>query len=263
MNKKYAVFIDGDNISSDYLDAIMTEIVKDNDEILIKRIYGDWTTPNMNSWKDKILNTPIRVFQQFRNGPNATDNTIIMDAIELAIQNKDINAFCIVSIDADYYSLALRLRENGKYVLGIGKENSKIIWQNSCNEFVKIENILKARELFDEKSDLDEKSDESKIILRPKLVLKKIAITNNKEIDLKTIFEYSLINSRILADGWISLADFGSTIKTKYPSFDPRTYGSIKLLPLIKSFQDIEIKSDDCFPPNYYLRKIENNGHGT
>jgi len=245
MCKKYAVFIDGDNISPDYFDAIMSEIVKDNDDILIKRVYGDWTTTNMNSWKDKLANSPIRVFQQFRNGPNATDNTIIMDAIELAIQNADVNAFCIVSSDADYYSLALRLRENGKYVLGIGKENSKIIWQNSCNAFVKIENILKGKELLRENEE--------------ELIKKVTDATNDtinyEEISLETIFEYGLANSRINADGWISLADFGSIIKAKYPSFDPRTYGSMKLLPLIKKYQDdIEIKSDNCFPPNYYLR---------
>ena len=247
MDKKYAVFIDGDNISSDYFDAIMSEIVKDNDDILIKRVYGDWTTPNMNSWKEKIANSPIRVFQQFRNGPNATDNTIIMDSIELAIQNTDINAFCIVSSDADYYSLALRLRENGKYVLGIGKENSKNIWQNSCNEFVKIENILKGKKLLGENNNIKENEG--------KLTIKTNNVINNENISLETIFEYGLENSRINADGWISLADFGSTIKAKYPSFDPRTYYSIKLLPLIRKFpDDIEIKSDDCFPPNYYLR---------
>ena len=234
MDKRYAVFIDGDNISSDYLDAIMSEIVKDNDDILIKRVYGDWTTPNMNSWKDKVLNSPIRVFQQFRNGPNATDNTIIMDAIELGIQNKDINAFCIVSIDADYYSLALRLRENGKYVLGIGKENSKIIWQNSCNEFVKIENILKGKELLEEKND-NEKEEQVENIknMEEKNVNiegKEEQLENIKSTTLETIIEYGLANSRIYPEGWIFLADFGSTIKAKHPSFDPRTYGSIKLL---------------------------------
>jgi len=248
MDKKYAVFIDGDNISSEYLDAIMSEIAKDG-EILVKRIYGDWTEPNMKSWKEKILNYPVRVFQQFRNGPNATDNSIIMDAIELTIQNKDVNAFCIVSIDADYYSLALRLRENGKYVLGIGKENSKTIWQNSCNEFVKIENILKGKELLGDNNNIKENEE--------KLTMKTNNVINNGSISLETIFEYGLSNSRINADGWISLADFGSTIKAKYPSFDPRTYYSIKLLPLIKRFpEDIEIKADDCFPPNYYLREI-------
>jgi hypothetical protein len=252
MNRKYAVFIDGDNISSEYLDVLMTEIIKDNDEILVKRIYGDWTTSNMNSWKDKIQNSPIRVFQQFRNGPNATDNSIIMDAIELAIQNKDINAFCIVSADADYYSLALRLRENGKYVLGIGKDNSKSIWQNSCNEFIKIENILKGKELLEENN---------KKIISPKIVIKTNSnrnnVANKENVTLETIIEYGLTNSRINADGWISLADFGSTIKVKYPSFDPRDYSSTKLLPLLSKVfsEDIEIKHDDCFPPNYYLRR--------
>jgi len=247
MNKKYAVFIDGDNISSTYYDEIMSEIVKNGDEILIKRVYGDWTTPNMSSWKDKIANSPIRVFQQFRNGPNATDNTIIMDAIELAIQNKDINGFCIVSTDSDYYSLALRLRENGKYVLGIGKKNSKNIWQNSCNEFVKIENIMKGKDLLTENNNkVDEETD----------IIETLDDDGSNKI-LGTIFEYGLNNSRINADGWISLADFGSTIRTKYPSFDTRTFGSLKLLPLIKKFtrDDIDIKSDDYFPPNYYLRK--------
>jgi len=144
-DKNFAVFVDGDNISSEYLDAIMTEIGKKG-EIILKRVYADWTTPNMKTWKEKVSNSPIRVFQQFRNGPNSTDNAIIMDAIELAINNKNINAFCIVSTDHGYYSMALKLRENGKHVLGIGKENSRDIWQNSCNEFVTIENILKENE---------------------------------------------------------------------------------------------------------------------
>lgn len=248
MNKKYAVFIDGDNISSDYFDAIMSEIVKENDDILIKRVYGDWTTPHMSSWKEKIANSPIRVFQQFRNGPNATDNSIIMDAIELAIQNTEVNAFCIVSTDHGYYSLALRLRENGKYVLGIGMENSKDIWQNSCNEFVKIENILRGKNLFETNNKNENKGE---------ITIKKTVVTNNENISLETIFEYGLANSRINADGWISLADFGKTIKAKYPSFDPRAYSSMKLLPLIKRFpSNIEIKSDVCFPPNYFLREI-------
>ena len=252
MNKRFAVFIDGDNISSDYFDAIMSEIVKDNDDILIKRIYGDWTTPYMNSWKDKISDSPIRVFQQFRNGPNATDNTIIMDAIELAMQNKDITAFCIVSSDSDYYSLALRLRENGKYVLGIGEQKSPLIWQNSCNEFVKIENILKGKKLLGENNNKKEDKEN--------LTITKTIVANNESISLETIFEYGLANSRINADGWISLADFGSTIKSKYPSFDPRTYSSMKLLPLIKKFPSyIEIKSDNCFPPNYFVREISLN----
>jgi len=250
MCKKYAVFIDGENIPAEYFDSIMSEIVKENDDVLIKRIYADWTTEHksIHKWKERIINSPIRVFQQFRNGPNATDNSIIMDAIELAIQNMEINAFCIVSTDSDYYSLALRLRENGKYVLGIGMENSKEIWQNSCNEFIKIENIIKSKELLE---------GENKEEALEKLSIRKINVKNNKNVSLENIIEYGLSNSRINDDGWISFSDFGSTIKKKYPSFDPRTYSCNKLLHIIKRFQDdIEIKYDNCFPPNYFLREI-------
>jgi uncharacterized LabA/DUF88 family protein len=141
MEKQFAVFIDGDNISSKYYDAIIAEIMK-HGNIIIKRIYGDWTTPNMTSWKEQVFKTPIKVVQQFRFGENATDNSIIMDAMELLLQNNEINSYCIVSSDVDYYNLALRLRENGKFVLGIGKENSKSLWKNACDQFVLIENIL-------------------------------------------------------------------------------------------------------------------------
>ena len=124
MDRKYVLLIDGDIIPPSFLEAIITEVSKEG-ELLIKRLYGDWTTPNMNGWKSWLEKIPIRPVQQFRNGPNATDNTIIMDAIELANTNKSINAVCIVSTDSDYYSLALKLREYGLYVLGIGKQNAK------------------------------------------------------------------------------------------------------------------------------------------
>jgi uncharacterized protein YfbU (UPF0304 family) len=160
-----------------------------------------------------------------------------MDAIELVLLNKDINAFCIVSTDADYYSLALRLRENGKYVLGIGKEESKTIWQNSCDEFIKIENILKKNDL----TSIDTNKN------------------TNQEInqELMKILEYGLKNSRRNEDGWISFSDFGAIIKAKYPSFDPRTYGFPKLLPLIDKYKDIFFinKDDSFFPPIYWLKE--------
>ena len=140
MDRKYVLLIDGDNIPPSFLEAIITEVSKEG-ELLIKRLYGDWTTPNMNGWKNWLEKIPIRPVQQFRNGPNATDNTIIMDAIELANTNKSINAVCIVSTDSDYYSLALKLREYGLYVLGIGKQTAKALWVNACNEFKYLENL--------------------------------------------------------------------------------------------------------------------------
>jgi uncharacterized protein (TIGR00288 family) len=139
MDKKFAVFVDGDNIcAKDYMRAIW-EIGALYGEILVKRVYGDWTTPNMKTWKEVLANEPATACQQFRSGKNATDTRIIMDAIELMICNSTINAFAIISTDADFCGLAIRLRENGKFVLGIGNESANLIWQESCTKFVKLE----------------------------------------------------------------------------------------------------------------------------
>jgi len=141
MDKRFAVFVDGDNICARDYEQALGEVSSTYGEILIKRVYGDWTTPNMNTWKEVLVKEPGTPCQQFRSGKNATDTRIIMDAIELMLHNANINAFCIVSSDADFYGLALRLRENGKYVLGIGKDISKPIWQESCNKFIKLESL--------------------------------------------------------------------------------------------------------------------------
>jgi len=141
MDKKFAVFVDGDNICAKDYEPVLREISSTYGQILIKRVYGDWTTPNMNTWKDVLVKEPATLYQQFRSGKNATDTRIIMDAIELMILNSNIEAFCIVSTDADFFGLALRLRENGKFVLGVGKEQSKPIWQKACDKFIKLESL--------------------------------------------------------------------------------------------------------------------------
>jgi uncharacterized protein (TIGR00288 family) len=142
MNKKFAVFVDGDNICAKDYEPAIREIGSTYGEILIKRVYGDWTTSNMNTWKGVLIKEPATPCQQFRSGKNATDTRLIMDAIELMINNVNINAFCIVSTDSDFYGLAQRLRENGKYVLGVGKEQSNPIWQEACDKFVKLESLV-------------------------------------------------------------------------------------------------------------------------
>jgi len=233
MNKNFAVFIDGDNISSKYYDAILAEILKQGN-IIIKRIYGDWTTTNMTSWKEQVFKSPIKVVQQFRFGENATDNSIIMDVMELLIQNNEINAYCIISSDSDYYNLALRLRESGKFVLGIGKESSKPIWRNSCDQFILIENILNFSS--------------SEVINESK--------NNDDLLNISEVLDFAFNNAKVDNDDWISLSNFGASISSRYPSFDPRTYNHNNLLSLLKAFvKEDEIKKDDLTPPNYWVKK--------
>lgn len=233
MEKKYAILIDGDNIAPSYLDSIISEVSKEGD-VLIKRLYGDWTTPNMNGWKPWLEKVPIRPVQQFRNGPNATDNTIIMDAIELANTNQGINAVCIVSTDSDYYSLALKLREYGLYVLGVGKSNAKPLWVNACNEFKYLEN-------FDETEEYEEDAKSGK-----------------KFKSLEDLICHAYRNSRMTEEGWVSLSDLGNSIRNFMPEFDPRSYSHNTLREIIDALSDdFELRSDDRIPPNYWIKAID------
>jgi hypothetical protein len=133
---RFVIFIDGENISWKTYEFIISA-VKALGEIFEKRvyIYGNWSEPTMKGWEknlDKYQAIPVSTF---RKGKNATDASILMEATEMDILNKEINAFCIVSSDAIYQHLAHRLRTHGKYVLGIGEEKSPDKWRESCSDF--------------------------------------------------------------------------------------------------------------------------------
>jgi len=229
IKKKYAIFIDGDNIKPAFLESILTAVLKDGD-IHIKRLYGDWTTSNMKGWKEWLEKVSIRPIQQFRNGPNATDNAIIMDAIEIANSNKNINAICIVSTDSDYYSLALRLREYGLYVLGMGSQNAKHLWVKSCNEFKYIENLETMPSQDIKNGTIDKES-------------------------IVSLLQTAYKNSNKAEDGWVNLAELGRTIRNIMPDFDITTYQHNTLRELIESLKDsFELQKDDRKFPNYWFK---------
>lgn len=234
ITKKYAVFIDGDNISPRYLEAILSEVSKDGD-ILIRRIYGDWTTTNMNGWKDLLLQIPVRPVQQFRNGSQATDNAIIMDAIELANTNKEINAMCIVSSDTDYYSLALKIREYGLFVLGMGAQKSSSLWIKSCNQFIHLENLSTIQTSISSSQDTDE------------------------PVALEKLLANAYANSRKDDDGWVSLSNFGTSIRNIMPDFDPRSFNHETLRALIAAMPELyQLDKDNLMPPNYWVKPTKN-----
>ncbi len=122
--KKFAVLIDGDNAQASLLLQIFAEVSKFG-LITIKRIYGDWTTTNMNQWKGTLHKHAIQPVQQFRytTGKNATDSAMIIDAMDL-LHSNDVQGFCIVSSDSDYTRLATRIREDGLFVIGVGEKKT-------------------------------------------------------------------------------------------------------------------------------------------
>lgn len=141
-NCRLAMLIDGDNSQPSLVEKIFTEVTKYG-SIIIRRIYGDWTSPNMNGWKGTLHKYAIQPIQQFRftTGKNATDSAMIIDAMDILYSAK-VNGFCLVSSDSDFTRLATRLRENSLLVIGIGKRNTPLAFINACDVFVFTEDLL-------------------------------------------------------------------------------------------------------------------------
>src|SRR5512142_1619016 len=136
------MLIDGDNAQAGLLAEMLVEAARYG-QVTLLRIYGDWTTPNMNSWKDTLNFHAFQPIQQFRYtiGKNATDSAMIIDAMDI-MHEGGIDGFCLVSSDSDYTRLGTRIREKGFFVMGIGKKNTPRAFVNACDVFVFAENLL-------------------------------------------------------------------------------------------------------------------------
>jgi Fe-S-cluster formation regulator IscX/YfhJ len=232
---RIAVLIDADNIPSANIKVMMEEIAKYGTPTF-KRIYGDWTRPNLSGWKNVLLENAIQPIQQYgyTTGKNATDSAMIIDAMDI-LYTERVDAFCIVSSDSDFTRLATRLRESGMTVYGMGEKKTPNPFIVACDKFIYIEI-------------LDVQADDSKEFIeddKGKQQTKKQRESLNK-IDKATI---QLISSTIsdLADddGWAFLGEIGNLILKKRPDFDPRNFGFSKLAMLIKSIKKFEVDERD------------------
>lgn len=241
-----AVFFDAENVSSQYASAVLAK-VSSYGNVLIQRAYADWSIPNTKSWKETLARQPITVIQQFHHGESqVVDKAIIMDAIQIAIERPDINIFCIVASDKGYSNLALRLRELGKYVLGMGeeakaKEDSLLV--NACNEFLYVEKIAKIDEdiLLESSSEMGD--------------------CESKEIQtfslLKFINQAYDMTPKTKENG-VLLSQLGEAVKKIKPDFDLSTYNFSSFKQMIESFpSDYEIYDDKKTPPTYSIFRKE------
>ena len=241
MNPNLAVLIDGDNIPSDNVNEMMEEIAKYGNPT-IKRIYGDWTKPYLNKWKNILLENAITPIQQYAytTGKNATDSAMIIDAMDILYSEK-VNGFCLVSSDSDFTKLATRLREAGMLVIGIGQKKTPDPFIVACDKFVYIE-VLASR------VDKPESEDEDTSIKTSvdKITAKEIRLIENSISDLSD------------EDGWAFLGDVGSLIQKKRPNFDSRNYGFQKLTPLIVSLGKFEIEQRESPKSRHKLIFVKN-----
>lgn len=138
--QKIAVVIDADNTQISKLEDVFHEI-STRGRIVVKRAYGNWHKPMLKNWGEIIKRLAIKAEQQFDyvSGKNATDMALVIDTIELLYTNL-YDAFVIVSSDSDYTPLAIKLREAGVYVMGVGEQKTPVAFRNACDEFLFLEN---------------------------------------------------------------------------------------------------------------------------
>ncbi len=213
-NLKLAVLIDADNAQATIVEGLLAEVAKYG-TAHVKRIYGDWTLPNLGSWKDTLLRYSIQPMQQFRytKGKNATDGAMMIDAMDL-LYSRNFDGFCIVSSDSDFTRLASRLRESGMTVYGFGEQKTPEPFVAACDKFVFTE------------------------VLRQDVGSDAPSRKSGKELkrDTKLI---TMLNAAVdaVADdaGWADLGAVGTAIAKRTPEFDSRNYGYAKLSGLLKA----------------------------
>ncbi len=225
---RYAVLIDADNVSEKYIKSILDEISNDG-VATYKRIYGDWTKPALGMWKNVLLDFSITPIQQYgyTSGKNATDSAMIIDAMDI-LYSGNVEGFCIVSSDSDFTRLAVRLRESGMYVVGMGEKKTPTAFISACNKFRYLEVL--AQDSIQNANPVDEGGVEDAEEMTPLETIRSAVRTIVQEISDD--------------DGRAFVGEIGNMLIRRYPDFDVRNYGFRKLTPLLKSLEIFEIYSE-------------------
>lgn len=259
---RLAVLIDADNVPYSNIKEMLEEISKYGTPTF-KRIYADWTKPTVSGWKGVLLESAITPVQQYSytTGKNATDSAMIIDAMDILYSGR-VDGFCIVSSDSDFTRLAIRLREAGMKVYGIGQKKTPVPFISACDKFIYIE-ILKTGDTGGKMpaKPVIKKSRNKKEtkIAQPEVVPVNTEIEPIEKVDtdLVKLMEDS-INDLADEEGWAFLGDLGNLILKRQPDFDPRNYGFKKLVPLIKNLQKFDIDERGTGKNNIILVYVRN-----
>ena len=220
-SESIALLIDADNAPAAKIEFIIAELATSG-VVNIRRAYGNWKSEKLKGWADVLHEYAIQPVQQFDlvKGKNATDMAMLVEAMDM-LYTKSVATFCLVSSDCDFTPLVLRLRADGKQVIGFGGQKTPKPFVNSCSRFLYL--------------DEDPKQE----------AVRKETATNPKQLksDTKLI---NLLRTAVEAtaneDGWAKLGAVGSHISNQ-GSFDQRNYGFSKLSDLFKAIDLFDMDS--------------------
>jgi hypothetical protein len=237
-----AVLIDADNAQAAVIEDLLAEVARFG-EATVKRIYGDFTAPTSSSWKKVLQRYAIKPVQQFAytTGKNATDSTLIIDAMDLLYTRK-FDGSCLITSDSDFTGLAMRLREEGFTVLGFGEKKTPEAFRNACHKFVFTE-VLRSSPAAEP------------VGLPPKVVTKQKsaalrapANATEPKLEFPKQFVLAALEQSIDDAGWAHLGTFGSYLTKLQPDFDSRLYGYKKLSDLVKAMTDLFVTEERQAP---------------
>ena len=224
---RLAVLIDADNAQASRIEGLLAEVAKYGVST-VKRIYGDWTSPQLGRWKEVLHTHAINPVQQFAytKGKNATDSAMIIDAMDLLYTNR-FDGFCLVTSDSDFTRLASRLRESGVTVYGFGERKTPESFRSACDKFVYVDVLGSAVE--------DEAAEEGQPAKKP------TAKELRSDARLMGLLR-NAVEAESDDDGWASLSLVGGHIAKQAPDFDPRNWRYQKLVDLVTAIGLFEVE---------------------
>ena len=245
---RLAVLIDADNAQAAVIEGILAEIARFG-EATVKRIYGDFTSPNSASWKRVLQKYAIKPVQQFAytTGKNATDSTLIIDAMDLLYTRK-FDGFCLVTSDSDFTGLATRIREEGLTVLGFGEQKTPDAFRNACHKFILTE-VLRPTV-----NEVDKPASSAKAESAAAAPAK-AAEPARPEPEFPRQFVLDALEQSSDENGWAHLGTFGSYLTKLQPDFDSRVYGFKKLSDLVKAKTNLFV-TEERTPPGQTLKQL-------
>ena len=249
---RLAVLIDADNAQAAVIEELLAEIARFG-EATVKRIYGDFTAPTSSSWKKVLQRYAIKPVQQFAysTGKNATDSTLIIDAMDLLYTRK-FDGFCLITSDSDFTGLAMRLREEGLTVYGFGEKKTPEAFRNACHKFLFTEVLRSNLEGESTGSVTKVEGDAKGSALQP------TSEAVPQKLEFPKQFVLTALEQSVDDSGWAHLGTFGSYLTKLQPDFDSRMYGYKKLSELVKAktelFETDERQLSGATQKNLYLR---------
>ena len=284
-DKKIALLIDAENITSKYGAIIFREVAKYG-TATYRRIYGDFVNSRNINWTQadfsKFSLTPVQQYS-YTVGKNSSDITMVIDAMDI-LYSGNVDMFCIVTSDSDYTKLVTRLREAGLSIIGMGETKTPRALKAACEKFIPLDSIYKTENGEKNKSAKAEKTakpsdkesenapaaaqDGKKRVKKaaPEQIKEEVKTEQESEADAATPIEdiIATICNTILPDletdsGWANLADVGNRLIKLYSDFDARTYGYDKLSRLVRDRKEFEVdkKPGENHTSIYYIRLRE------